>query len=143
MHLGHLADSGDPRDWVDGELATVDRGAQVFTNPILGGMSWFHPQRLSSDAAAIGDGRSTPAQSVLGLRAWHGRQANMPLYAYATSLGGQRVIDGAKALAEQAGITTTRYVNRAATNSHLDPLADPPSTNDFIKTVVPFLKKLP
>ena len=141
MHLGHLADSGDPRDWVDGELVTVDRAARVFTNPVLGGTSWFHPRRLSSDASAIGDGRRTPAQKVLGLRAWHGDRVHLPLYAYATSLGDTRVMDAARALAARSH-TSLRLVDRSATNSHLDPLADPPATNDFLKTVLPFLKRL-
>lgn len=35
----------------------------------------------------------------------------------------------------------TTYVDRSTTNSHLDPLADAPQTNDFLKTVLPFLRK--
>ena len=144
MHLGHLADSGDPRDWVDGELVTVDRGAQVFTNPLLGGTSWFHPQRLSTDGGAVNGGVRTPAQAVLGLRAWHGDQVHLPIYAYETSLGHGRVIAAAKALAKRSHVPRrmTTYVDRSAVNSHLDPLADAPATNDFLRTVLPFLRGL-
>jgi hypothetical protein len=35
----------------------------------------------------------------------------------------------------------TTYVDRSTVNSHLDPLADAPATNDFLKTVVPFLRR--
>src|SRR3954468_9154765 len=31
MHIGHLASSGDPRPWVDGELGTVARAARMFS----------------------------------------------------------------------------------------------------------------
>ena len=142
MHLGRLADSGDPRDWVDGELATVDHGAQVFTNPILGGTSWFHPTRLSLDAGAVQGGVRNAAQRVLGLRTWHGDDLDIPLYAYETSLGDGRVVKGAKALAKRSRLPKrmTTYVDRSATTSHLDPLAAAPATNDFLKTVLPFLR---
>jgi hypothetical protein len=33
-------------------------------------------------------------------------------------------------------------VDRSKTYAHLDPLAATPSRNDFLKTVVPFLRKL-
>lgn len=52
------------------------------------------------------------------------------------------MIKAARARAKRPRIRTTRYVERSATNSHLDPLADPPRTNDFLRTVVPFLKQL-
>jgi hypothetical protein len=144
VHAGHLADSGDPRDWVDGELVTVDRAARVFTNPILGGTSWFHPVRLTTDAGAVAGGVRNPAQRVLGVRAWHGDRVELPIYAYETALGAGRVIKGARALARRSHVPRRDrvFVDRSAEESHLDPLADTPATNHFLKTIVPFLKTI-
>lgn len=145
MHLGHLADSGDPRPWQDGELVTVARAASVFAGISgMDGSSWYHPSRLSLDAAAVNGGLKNPAQDLLDVHATHGRDVKLPIYAFATSLGSTRVIDAARRLASRSKVSPKKVVlvNRDKTNAHIDPIAAPPATNDFIKTVVPFLKKI-
>ncbi len=145
MHLGRLADAGDPRPWQDGELVTVARAAQVFAGiKGMDGSSWYHPARLSLDAGAVNGGVKNPAQALLGVPATHGKDVKVPIYAFATSLGNTRVIDSARRLASRSKVPPKNVVlvNKAATNAHIDPIAAPPATNDFIKTVVPFLKKI-
>jgi pimeloyl-ACP methyl ester carboxylesterase len=143
QHIGHLATSGDPRDWVDGELGTVTRAASVFSGIIgMDGSSWYHPRRLSLDAGVVNNGLATPAQKVLGVRTTHGRDLDLPIYAFETSLGKGRVLKGARLLAKQSHISSKRLtlVSRSATYAHIDPLSASPEKNDFVKTVVPFLK---
>jgi hypothetical protein len=144
-HLGGLAATGDPRGWRDGELASLRRTARAVSGfNGVDGFAWYHPRRLSLDAAAVAGGTGNPAQDVLGLRATRGRDARLPIYAFETSLGKGRVLAAARALAERAGVPARklRLVDRSATNAHCDPIFDDPRTNAFVKTVVPFLKRL-
>ena len=144
MHMGHLADSGDTRDWVDGELVPIDRAARIFTGDELGGASWYHPARLTIDGRTVFGGQKNAAQKLTGVRAWHAKDLGVPIYAYETSLGDGRVVAGARRLAKIARIPArdVTLVDRSSTTSHLDPLAAAPARNDFLKTVVPFLRKL-
>jgi pimeloyl-ACP methyl ester carboxylesterase len=145
MHLGHLAASGDPRPWVDGGLVPVKRSASLFAGiPGMDGAAWYFPSRLSLDAATVNDGLATPAQKLVGVRATHGRDLDIPIYAFATSLGNTRVLKGAQALAKQSGLKKSdlTLVNRASTYAHIDPLAVPAAKNAFFKALIPFLKKV-
>jgi hypothetical protein len=144
-HIGHLADAGDPRGWVDDGLTTVARVATVFRGIAgMDGTAWYHPRRLSIDAGAVNGGMANPADATLGVRAIHGKQLRTPLYAYETSLGRGRVLKAVAAIAKQAGIPRRKVtlVDRSTTNSHIDPISDTPDRNDFLRTVLPFLKKL-
>jgi pimeloyl-ACP methyl ester carboxylesterase len=143
MHLGQLAASGDPRGWVDGELSTVQRAATMFSG-IRGidGTAWYHPVRLSIDGGAVAGGVRNPAQKVLGVRAVHGDDLHIPIYAIETSLGAGRVLRGARALARRSHVRA-RLVDRDRTYDHIDPLAALPSKNAFLKTVIPFLRRVP
>jgi hypothetical protein len=144
VRIGALAASGDPRGWTNGELGTVERTAQVFSGFTgMDGTAWFHPRRLSIDSGAVNNGIDNPAQAVLGDHATHGEDLDLPIYAFATSLGSDRVISAAKQLAKQShiGKKDVTLVNRASTYAHIDPLAATPSKNAFLKTVVKFLGK--
>jgi pimeloyl-ACP methyl ester carboxylesterase len=143
-HIGHLAESGDPRGWANGELGTATRAARVFAEKNgMDGTSWYHPLRLSMDAGSIDNGTSNPAQAVYGVKATKGNEVKLPMYSFDTSLGNGRVADATRELAEQSGVPDrkVRTVERIKTYSHIDPLSALPSKNDFIKTLVPFLKK--
>jgi pimeloyl-ACP methyl ester carboxylesterase len=151
MHTGRLAKTGNPRGWVDGgkgELTTLKRGAQAFSgvpgHKGIDGTEWFFPTRLSLDAGAVGGGVKNAAQSVLGVHAIHGRSVHMPLYAFETSLGKGRVLKAVKALAARSHVAKKHVVlvNRNKTYAHIDPLVAVPSKNAFLKTLVPFLKKI-
>jgi hypothetical protein len=147
-HLGRLAASGDPRGWERaGELTPVDRYADVFSGTGLNGLdgtAWYHPRRLSIDAGAIAAGRANPAQDVLDVRATHGDDLGpLPIYAFAASLGGRRVLDAATALARRSRIPRRRLtlVDRHETYAHNDPAGASPR-NAFVSGLVPFLTRV-
>jgi hypothetical protein len=149
-HLGHLAASGDPRGWDDaGELTPLDRYARMFAGAGLQGLdgtAWYHPQRLTIDAGAVAAGNRNPAQRVLGVRATRGDDLprRLRIYAFGAALGGQRVLDAAKALARQSGIPKRNLtlLDRHATYAHNDPNSAAPKGNAFLKTLVPFLRRI-
>ena len=99
------------------------------------------PRRLLLDIDAASSLRQTPAARYLGLRLLHGRRIDVPLYAFSTALTKGRVARGAKRLARSSRIEELSIVDDRGT-SHLDPLSAAPRRNDFLKTVVPFLKRL-
>ena len=147
VHAGRLAASGDPRGWDRaGEITPIQRVADMFFGtglPGLDGTAWFHPRRLSIDSGAVGAGIANPAQQVLDVAATHGQDlGHLPIYAFGAALGGQRVLDAAQLLATQSGIPQRKLtlVNGSATYAHVDPLSAYPQ-NDFVDTVLPFLKK--
>lgn len=145
MHIGELAPSGTPRGWHNDGLTPVERAAAVFAGiKGMDGTSWYHPQKLSLDAGAVNGGIANPADAVLDVHATHGNDLRIPIYAFATSLGNQFVLDAATALAKQSGLPSNELtlVNRANTYAHCDPLAATPTKNDFLKTVEPFLHKI-
>ena len=142
-HIGHLADTGAPRGWVDTGPATVERAATALS--VAGkvdGTAWYHPRRLSLDAASVAGGVSNPAQKILGVRATHGRDVQIPIYAFETSLGKGRVLKAARTLARRSH-TSVKLIDRSTTYSHCDPLFAAPERNDFLKTLVPFLTRIP
>jgi hypothetical protein len=142
MHLGGLAPAGDPRDWQDGELVTLSRAATVFSGPVgMDGTAWYHPQRLTLDGSATNGGTATPAQRTLGLRTTRARDVDVPIYAFEAALGNGRVVAGARRLARLGGGKLTA-VDRSATYAHMDPIAADPDKNEFLRTVVPFLRRI-
>ena len=68
----------------------------------LDGTAWYHPLRLTIDAGAVADGNANPAQKVLGVHATHGDDLpkKLRIYAFGAALGGTRVLDAARALAQ-------------------------------------------
>ena len=149
-HLGHLAASGDPRGWDDaGELTPIRRFAQMFSGwglKGLDGTAWYHPLRLTIDAGAVAAGNVNPAQQILGVHATHGDELpkSLRIYAFGAALGGTRVLDATRALAAQSHIPSSHLVliDRQTTYAHNDPNSASPSRNDFLKRLIPFLKKL-
>ncbi len=59
----------------------------------------------------------------MGVRATHGDDIHVPIYAFAAALGGQRVIDATQALAKQSGLPNrdVTLVDRHNTYAHNDP----------------------
>ena len=147
-HLGRPAAGGDPRGWTRaGELTPIRRFADMFSGTGLKGLdgtAWYHPRRLTIDSGAVAAGNANPAQQLLGVRATHGDDLRrLRLYAFAGSLGAQRVIDAARGLARQSDIPRRRLtvINRASTYSHNDPNSAYPR-NDFIAGLVPWLARV-
>jgi hypothetical protein len=149
-HLGRLAATGDPRGWDDaGELTPLTRLADMFSGWRIAGIdgtAWYHPLRLTIDAAAVANGRANPAQKVLGVRATHGRDLprRLRMLAFAASLGGTRVIASTRALADRSGIARKRVVlvDRHTTYAHNDPNSASPARNAFLARLVPFLRQV-
>jgi hypothetical protein len=148
-HLGQLAATGDPRGWDPaGALTPIQRFADMFSGTGLKGLdgtAWYHPQRLTVDSGAVAAGNANPAQDILDVRATHGHDLpkRLLIYAFGAALGGQRVLDAAKVLADQSQISATHLtlVNRQTTYAHNDPAGASPR-NDFLKNLVPFLRKI-
>jgi hypothetical protein len=148
-HLGRLAAGGDPHGWDDaGELTPLRRYARMFSGwglQGLDGTAWYHPQRLTIDAGAVGAGNPNPAQKVLGVRAIHGDDLprSLRIYAFGAALGGERVLDAARALARQSRIPKRNLtlVDRHTTYAHNDPNSAAPR-NAFVKSLLPVLRQI-
>jgi hypothetical protein len=143
LRAGRLADSGEPRDWVDGEVTPSANVARFFAAQPVNGVEWYFPLRLSLDVDAASTLRRTAAARRLGLRAWHVRRVNVPLYAFQTDLTRGRVLRGARRYVARSRVPrrASALVDRSSTTSHLDPVTAAPATNDFLKTVVPWLRR--
>ena len=148
VHGGRLADAGDPRPWDgDGELSPIQRVADAFFGTGLegrDGTAWFHPQRLSIDAGAVGNGNANPAQAVLDVHSTHGADlGRLRIYAFAAALGNRRVLQAARALAAQSHIPADRLtvVNRSDGYTHIDPITAYPD-NDFVTNLQRFLARI-
>jgi hypothetical protein len=141
VNAGRLAAAGDPRGWGEGELTSLRRFARAYAADRPNATEWYYPRRLLLDIDAASALRQTPAARHLGLRLRHARGIDDPLYAYGTSLTGGAVERGARRVARTAGIRRPVVVSdpRAA---HLDPLLARPARNRFLRTVVPFLRRL-
>jgi hypothetical protein len=141
VRAGRLADSGDPRGWQDGELTPIRRFARAYAGNDPNATEWYYPRRLLLDIDSANDLRQNAAARIVGLRLLHGRQIDVPLYAFSTSLTKGAVARGARRLAQIAPIPRRVVVDDRGT-SHLDPLSAAPKTNHFLKSVVPFLKRI-
>jgi hypothetical protein len=147
-HLGHLARTGDPRDWVSrGALTPIQRYATMFSGwglKGLDGTAWYHPERLSDDGGAIADGNANPAQEVMGVRAVHGHDLprGLRLYAFGAALGGAGVLEATRTLARQSHIPARNVllVDRHRSYAHNDPNSATPRRNVFLKHLVAFLR---
>jgi pimeloyl-ACP methyl ester carboxylesterase len=139
VNSGRLATTGSPRGWVDGGLTPIDRLATALTHEPGNFVDWYFPAKLTLDV----DGANTLARNritkELGLRTWHLRDVDRPLYAFETNLTDGRVLRGARRFVEASKVSRATYVGDP-TQSHIDPLTALPARNRFLKTVVPFLK---
>jgi hypothetical protein len=148
-HLGRLAATGERRSWERaGELTPIRRYARMFAGTGLKGLdgtAWYHPRRLTIDSGAVAAGNANPAQGVLDVRATHGDDLprSLRIYAFGASLGGTRVLDGARILARQSGIPRRNLslVDRHGTYAHNDPVSASPK-NAFLDRLVPFLARI-
>jgi pimeloyl-ACP methyl ester carboxylesterase len=147
VNAGHLAASGDPRTWVrDGAITPIQRYAAMLAGTRLtnvDGSAWYHPMRLTIDSNAVAAGNANPAQDVLNVRAIHGDEIDVPIYAFGAALGGERVLDAARLLAQQSGLPARELtlINRERTYTHNDPNSANPK-NVLVDNLVPFLRRV-
>ena len=126
------------------ELTPIKRYAEMFSGAGLSGVdgtAWYHPLRLTIDAGAVVDGNRNPAQRVLGVRATHGDEVDVPIYAFGAALGGTRVLSAARTLARQSHLPRRdlTLVDRHTTYAHNDPAGAFPK-NDFLSRLLTFLR---
>ncbi len=140
---GGLADSGTPRDWVDGGVTPISRLAQTFGQEPSNAVEWYFPLRLTIDVNGANQLKQNAAADFLGLRLKHLKRVDVPVYAVQTDLTDGRVLRGAKRFirATKTTFAESKLVNADPRQSHLDPLTGAPDRNAFLKTVVPFLRK--
>ena len=145
VHAGHVQSGGcDPCHWVrDDAITPIQRYATMISGwglQDVDGTAWYHPMRLTIDAGAVADGNRNPAQKVLHVKAIHGDDVHVPIYAFAAALGDGRVVDAARALAHQSDLPPRKVtiVDRHSTYAHNDPNAAFPR-NAFFKHLQPFL----
>jgi pimeloyl-ACP methyl ester carboxylesterase len=146
-HLGKgLSSTGPPYGWDGaGALTPITRFATMFSGMGIEGVTgteWYFPQRLTDDTGAVDDGNANPADQVLDVDATMGHQLpkSLRIYAFATVLGGEKVLQAAKTLAAQSKIPASHLtlVNQDTTYSHNDPAGAYPN-NAFFAHLVPFL----
>jgi pimeloyl-ACP methyl ester carboxylesterase len=141
VRAGSLGADGD---WVDGEVSPLQRVAQTFGQEPANAVEWFYPSRLNLDVDAASPLVENSAAKFLGLRIEYARQADMPVYAVQTSLTNGAVLKGAKSFVarSKSPAKLADYVDASSDMSHLDPLTAAPATNKYLKTVVPWLKRV-
>jgi pimeloyl-ACP methyl ester carboxylesterase len=143
-NVGHLATTGDPRDWDDdAEVTPLERLADVFSGS-PNATEWFFPERLRIEVDAAQELRRNAQTRLLGLRPWHLAEVDRPLYAYQTDLTNGGVLRGARRFVARSRSprALARFVDGSKTDSHLDPLSAAPSTSRFLQTVVPWLRRV-
>jgi pimeloyl-ACP methyl ester carboxylesterase len=135
---------GSDGDWVDGEVTPIQRLAETFGQEPANAVEWFYPARLNLDVDAASPLAQNSAAKYLGLRLKWAKQADVPVYALQTSLTEGAVLKGARSFVKlsHSPASEAKYVDASATESHLDPLTAAPTRNEYVKTVVPWLKKV-
>jgi pimeloyl-ACP methyl ester carboxylesterase len=141
VNAGGLADSGDPRDWVDGGVTPVARLAQTFGREPGNGVEWYFPRRLTIDANGADQMRMNDVAGFLGLRLMHTDRIDVPIYAFQTDLTEGDVLTGARRLVARARTTEreTLLIDGVPEQSHLDPLTAAPEQNEFLSGLQEFL----
>jgi pimeloyl-ACP methyl ester carboxylesterase len=134
---------GPDGDWVDGEVSPIQRVAETFGQEPGNAVEWFYPSRLNLDVDAASPLTATSAAKYLGLRIKWAKQVDLPLYAVQTSLTKGGVLKGAKSFIKlsRSPAKDDKLVDASKSESHLDPLTAAPATNDYLKTVIPWLKQ--
>jgi pimeloyl-ACP methyl ester carboxylesterase len=141
VNAGRVAESGDPRDWVNGGVTPIARLIKTFGQQPTNGSEWFFPRRLTIDTNGANELRQNEVADFLGLRLLHAKRIDVPIYAFQTDLTEGGVLRGAKRLIKRAKTKRSQamLVDGAPQQSHLDPLVAKPSRNEFLRTVVEFL----
>ena len=141
VRAGSLGANGD---WVDGEVSPLARVAETFGQEPANAVEWFYPARLNLDVDAASPLAQNGAARYLGLRLKWARRADVPVYALQTSLTHGAVLKGARSFVTRSRSprALAAYVDASKTDSHLDPLTAAPATSTYLKTVVPWLKRV-
>lgn len=144
VRAGSLAPDGS---WTDGETTPIANLAATFGREPGNGVEWFYPARLNLDVDAASPMRETAAAKLLGVRIRHAKQIGLPIYAIQTSLTDGRVLAGVRRSIADSRMRRLPaklriLVDASATDSHLDPLTAGAGSSRFLKTGVPWLKRV-
>lgn len=140
LNAGGVAPAGDPRPWVDGEKTSLQTFAKTFSQARPNATEWYFPQRLILDIAAANPMRRDAVASSLGLRLWHTKQIDTPLFVAQTDLTKGGVKQGALRLIRTSRIKTYA-IQTDSSMSHLDAVLAPRRTNVFTRSATKFLNK--
>lgn len=142
VRVGQLAESGDPRPWVNGPISSVPAACASFTREPGNAFEWYYPVRIDIDLLR-GDPylKGDAVSRYLGMRTFHLRQVDVPVYAYESAISEGGVRKGVRRFVRGSRVTRSKVVSEPDAG-HLDPLLDDPDENRFIQTVVPFLRSL-
>jgi pimeloyl-ACP methyl ester carboxylesterase len=141
VRAGQLGPDGD---WQDGEVTPIGRLAQTFGQEPGNAVEWFYPARLNLDVDAASPLAQNSAARYLGLRLRWARRSDVPVYALQTSLTNGAVLRGARSFIKLSRTPAARskLVDASRTESHLDPLTAAPDRNDYLRTVVAWLRRV-
>jgi hypothetical protein len=144
VHSGHLATGGNPVGWVNSGPTPVQDIADAFSIEPLGPIDWYYPERLTIDATAALGLSETATARYLGLHLKYLHRVDVPYYVIETSLGASSgLAAGARRFQRESRIPSLELVDRQSSYSHLDPLLAAPAHNAFLRTVVPWLRRIP
>ncbi|MFG2875275.1 alpha/beta fold hydrolase [Streptomyces sp. NPDC048337] len=115
--------------------------ARALAGPVPSVNQWYWPSRLTLDLQAADPFADTPVARGLGLRLWHTREIDVPLYSFQTGLTHGTANTAARWVVEQSRIRSATYAENPAM-THLDPLFAAPEKNTLLETVTPFLARL-
>lgn len=142
VRTGALAQSGDPRPWIDGTFASVESVCATFAREPGNGMAWYYPVRIDMDLLlGVPDLTPNAVTEFLGLRPFHLATLDLPLFVFETSLSQGGVLAAAERLIAESSIQRFQLESDPSMG-HLDPLADFPAQNRFFEKVVPFLRTI-
>jgi len=142
IRAGDYAPEGDPRPWADGENTAIQRFAGAFSREPANATEWYYPRRMILDTSAANALKRTPAADALGLRLFHTKRIDIPLYVFQTDLTFGGVVRGAETLVESSRIRNPQIVDPSNSTSNLDPVIAGPEGNRFTRTVEGFLRKV-
>lgn len=133
--------------WVDDPLVadlsintrytTVSALAEMNARSRPGSFEWYWPQRLTLDLSAADAFARTPATEVLGLRIWHARQIDVPLYSFQSGLTRGTVNQAARWVVDHSRIPYATY-DGDNQMTHVDVVSDADG-NPMLASLVPFL----
>ena len=141
VRAGSLGPLPEPRDWVDGEVTSVQRLAVTFGQEPANAIEWYFPRRLSIDVNGANALRRNAVAKLLHLPLKHGPRIDVPVLALQTDLTDGGVLAGARALIRESEVPRARSVllNAEDTMSHLDPLTAAPALNPLVQELGAFL----
>ena len=127
IRAGQLATTGNPRDWVDGEVTPIANAARAFGQEPSNGVEWYFPKRLSFDLQGMAGLKPDAASKFLGLRPKYATKAKLPVIAVQSDLSKGKLKTGVQNFVALNHSPLT-FINAETTMSHLDPLLAAPKT---------------